>query len=143
VCGAPWERVVEASGGLIGQGWTDHSADFTKGSSQVIRADGGKIPYQRIEKGWQPTCAHYSNNDWMSELKPVVPATVFDPFAGSGTTLLVAQQLGRRGVGTELSAAYLQLARERLGQVALEQWESGVKADGDGWHGLPLFGGEP
>jgi DNA topoisomerase-2 len=32
--------------------------------------------------------------------------TVIDPFLGSGTTLLVAQQMGRRCVGGEISPAY-------------------------------------
>jgi DNA modification methylase len=40
---------------------------------------------------------------------------VFDPFVGSGTTLLVAHRLGRFGVGVDLSWPYLQgIARPRL-----------------------------
>lgn len=41
--------------------------------------------------------------------------TVLDPFLGSGTTLLVAQRLGRSGVGIELSADYCRLAAKRIG----------------------------
>jgi DNA modification methylase len=44
-----------------------------------------------------------------------VPATVLDTFAGSGTTLAVATRLGRRSIGIELSADYIELARRRLG----------------------------
>jgi DNA modification methylase len=45
---------------------------------------------------------------------------VLDPFCGSGTTGMVAGRLGRRFVGIELSASYLDLAlRTRLGQSAL------------------------
>lgn len=39
---------------------------------------------------------------------------VFDPFTGSGTTAAVAARLGRRWLGTELSAEYAAKARERI-----------------------------
>lgn len=45
---------------------------------------------------------------------------VLDPFSGSGTTGLVAGQLGRRYVGIDLSSKYLDLSlRTRLQQTAL------------------------
>lgn len=45
---------------------------------------------------------------------------VLDPFSGSGTTGLVAGQLGRRYVGIDISADYLALSlRTRLAQSAL------------------------
>ena len=44
---------------------------------------------------------------------------VLDPFAGSGTTIQVAQQLGRQGVGIELNPAYITLAEARTEQTGL------------------------
>lgn len=44
---------------------------------------------------------------------------VLDPFAGSGTTLLVAERLGRRGVGTEINPEYIEIAKRRLSRVQL------------------------
>lgn len=38
---------------------------------------------------------------------------VLDPFCGTGTTLLVARNLGRRSIGIDVSRHYLELARER------------------------------
>lgn len=41
---------------------------------------------------------------------------VFDPFSGSGTTLVAAELLGRRAVGSDVSAEAVELARQRLAQ---------------------------
>lgn len=40
---------------------------------------------------------------------------VLDPFVGSGTTLVAAQELGRNAVGADLSSEYVALSRSRLG----------------------------
>ena len=73
--------------------------------------------------------------------KPI-PCTVFDPFVGSGTMLLVARKLGRRGVGMDLSMDYLvNNARERLSLDRLEAWEEGGIDAEPNYHELPLFGG--
>ena len=45
--------------------------------------------------------------------------TVLDPFVGSGTTLAVAQRLGRRGVGADINEEYLSLASRRLGNISI------------------------
>lgn len=40
--------------------------------------------------------------------------SVLDPFCGTGTTLLAAHRLGRRGLGIDISAEYLALTEQRL-----------------------------
>jgi len=40
--------------------------------------------------------------------------TVFDPFMGSGTTLVAAELLGRRGIGIEISEEYFDIACRRV-----------------------------
>jgi len=42
---------------------------------------------------------------------------VLDPFAGSGSTVLTAERMGKRGIGLELSAEYVELARHRLDEL--------------------------
>jgi len=40
---------------------------------------------------------------------------VCDPFAGSGTVLIAAQDLGRRVIGFEIDPTYAAYSNERLG----------------------------
>ena len=43
--------------------------------------------------------------------------TVLDPCAGSGTTLLAAEEHGRKGIGIELSPEYVKLIEQRLSTI--------------------------
>lgn len=45
-----------------------------------------------------------------------VGGVVLDPFCGSGTTLMVANNCGRSGIGIELNEGYEQLIRDRIGE---------------------------
>lgn len=74
------------------------------------------------------------------EDKPVKKAVVLDPFVGSGTTLIVARELGRSGIGIDLSQQYLiENAKSRLELDRLNEWENGVKVTESDLSGLPLF----
>ena len=44
--------------------------------------------------------------------------TVLDPFAGTGTTLLAAQELGRKSIGLELNPEYIKLINRKLNGYA-------------------------
>jgi DNA modification methylase len=44
---------------------------------------------------------------------------VLDPFAGSGTTLKMAKECGRLGIGIEINAEYCDIAKARLSQGVL------------------------
>ncbi len=130
-CGAPWERVTEkkfipqpdvsAVRGIKG-------APGQKPMDDSNQWDGMPRGSNRVSTlGWQPTCDCVSHDP--------IPATVFDPFAGSGTTLQVARQLGRNGIGLDLSLEYLHLARQRLSLDALEAWTEGVGHSDNGKDG--------
>jgi DNA modification methylase len=132
-CGAPWVRDVETG-----------DAPFEPNRRRNVggRTDGytissGPVPsLPRSTLGWSPSCdcgADPAELDeafmWgapdeiisegiRDELAPV-PATVLDPFMGSGTTALVARKHGRRSIGIELNEEYAAIAAKRLSQLSL------------------------
>ena len=114
VCGAPWERVTERERKPEGRsegeiysakayGSSPQSAVW--GSRKNLGGDGVKVD----TTGWQPTCKCENNGTARSK--------VLDPFAGSGTTLMVAEENGRDSIGIELSEEYCKLIRNRLSEM--------------------------
>lgn len=113
-CGAPWARVIErvpnpskqcADGDI--RGWSNtHQKTSNPQSSRSLHRNLGGVYHQGEAVGWRPTCS--------CNCPDIVPATVLDPFAGAGTTLLVAERLGRDSIGIDISAEYCALAVKRI-----------------------------
>lgn len=135
-CGAPWERVVGREFVPQGDVSLERGVRGVHGQKQQPFDSWDGYPRgttRTTTMGWQPTCN--------CDIGDPVPATVLDPFVGSGTTLLVARALGRCGVGLDLSLDYLrEQARPRLSLDALAAWGNGRQVEA-AWQDLPLFEG--
>lgn len=117
LCGAPWVRHVERE--------TRPNAPSLRGKYNGVgkhRTISGGVwndARDRRVLGWVPQCA--------CDGSALVPATVLDPFGGSGTVGLVADRMKRDAILIELKPAYVEMARQRidgdaplLGKVAAE-----------------------
>ena len=107
-CRGAWERTPPPGY----EGWRDGVGGWPGLCSTVweltpARRDGHPAPFP-VELARR--CIRLST--WPGEL-------VVDLFAGSGTTLLAARQVGRRAIGIEASEAYCELAARRLSQGEL------------------------
>lgn len=119
VCGAQFERKMEMTeygATVLGKAWHDHKDRFTRGQAGPSGLSGAL--YRTI--GWKRPCEHKGFG--------IVPATVFDPYTGSGTTGEVALSLGRSFVGIELKPEWYDLARKKLIRGVSK---SGRVTDGD------------
>ncbi len=123
-CKAPWRRIAHSelrggnrkTDGSVGRAPSNTKYDraMTAGGAagyrQALRAQGMEVAPPPVTIGWEPTCE--------CGVRETVPCIVLDPFAGSGTTLMVAKQLGRDYVGIELNEReYRPLIERRLAEV--------------------------
>lgn len=68
---------------------------------------------------WHPCPKPVGLLRWLVERFTAPGDLVLDPFAGSGTTLVAAQSLGRRAIGIESEQRYCDWMRWRLGHQTL------------------------
>jgi len=128
-CGKPWVRIIKLNR-PEGAGKPDDELKGRDAEYRKLAVELGRSPNKgsgfdrslstimrealnttRETLGWQPQCKCNADR---------VPSIVLDPFAGSGTTLLVASKLGRKSVGYELSEEYCRLIVERNKQSVFE-----------------------
>lgn len=106
-CGAGWVRITDRT-----QIKRERPNDYTKrdGADGTGNSCANSVAGVSVRTtGWRPSCE--------CGIAETVPALVLDPFVGSGTTVAVARELGRHGVGCELNPEYAELARIRIGRA--------------------------
>jgi DNA modification methylase len=120
-CGAPWVRETVSEPEKPNAKRQRNVGGRTDGFTYP--AEPGGLGLTRVTTlGWRPSCPCFGDGLDGTHVvgPPPIPATVLDPFSGSGTTGLVARKLGRHAVLIELSEPYCSLAADRLAQQVLE-----------------------
>jgi len=120
-CGSPWKKKIKTNNPSkkANTGIDERYESMTNmgGNHQTVSGlhrNGNGVYSSAIVIGWQPTCTHNAEP---------VPCVILDPFVGSGTTLLVARNLGRSAIGLDLSYTYLHdQASKRLELDKLKKW---------------------
>ena len=115
-CGAPWARVVERCSNPPEEIYTETCRPQDGYVSVNVTGKGIGQKYQDwrnehpdITLGFRPTCT-------CSEADSA-PMRVLDPFVGSGTTGIVAKELGLDFVGIDIKQVYVAIARARIEQA--------------------------
>lgn len=137
ICRKPWKRtivrervstrpgaetkVVVPKGWQVGPGSHNTISHQTPEGEQVRLAHivtGNRDPQRHVTvsltKGWERDCEHLMGRERL------VPCTVIDPFAGSGTTVITAELLGRSAVGIDLDPRVHEFMAIRRPEV--EKW---------------------
>jgi DNA modification methylase len=114
-CGASWERIIEKETCFEGG---SGKAGRTAEEVNTLGKWAGKQYGKNIKlgpviitstTGWKPACTCGTDR--------TIPCTVLDPFAGAGTTLWVAEQLGVNSIGIELNPDYCEIIRQRMATI--------------------------
>ena len=108
--GGPW-RYTHESIFVRGEGWHRVSAS----SFSILSFPSGNGTWEKSKH------VHAKPVRLMETLiEAAPPGIIADPFAGSGSTLIAARNLGRKAIGVELEERYCEVIAKRLSQGAFD-----------------------
>jgi DNA modification methylase len=99
-------------GQTVGGGGMNNTEDDVCGKYGSIKAPA---------KNFHPTVKPISLMEYLVKLVSRSGAVIFDPFTGSGSTLIACVNLGRSFIGAELSAEYCEIANKRIAEAQKQQ----------------------
>ena len=97
---------------VIGEGWRKSSPPLR---SVISTTEARSVEVAKIG---HPTPKPVGLMETLIDRAPA--GVIADPFAGSGSTLVAARNLGRKAIGVELEERYCELIAKRLDQYALD-----------------------
>ncbi|MBA3313853.1 MAG: site-specific DNA-methyltransferase [Planctomycetota bacterium] len=101
---------------------SERDTRFRHGKSFLLNPDGVIPPDVWIHPSSRSTTLHYATFP-AGLVRPVIAACsdpgdlVTDPFAGSGTTCVLAREMDRRCLGIELNPEYASMAQDAVGKI--------------------------
>lgn len=110
---------------LFGTFLSDCELAWRKGGHGVYAHRKSFPPPARMAETGTDRCVHPTQKPmslmrWSIEMSGAPSdAVLLDPYAGSGTTLRVAKDMGRRAIGIEIEERYCEVAAKRLSQGVL------------------------
>lgn len=103
--------------GLLEDWGTGERSDWGRAEDAMVTGAPKGAPSRLAHAktvSWEPGCGCFDGIDTSRKDRAPIPCTVLDPFCGSGTTGVVATQLGRKFIGIELNPEYADMARARI-----------------------------
>ncbi|MET0143876.1 MAG: site-specific DNA-methyltransferase [Ilumatobacteraceae bacterium] len=131
------ERVVVASKGRFDRAHSPrqrraaglpHESTLGTDDFLALTLDVWEIPPEQAGRVGHPAPFPVELPEQLIRLYTFVDDLVLDPFMGSGSSLVAAARLGRRYVGYDLDAAYVELARERVAGATAPDTRDGASA---------------
>ncbi len=123
-CGTPYQRLIKktrvptrpGNDSKVNRASDKEASPYNGHNGDVV---GNRDPRRHVTRtetiGWKSGCKCV---DETGNPHPPVPCVVLDIFSGSGTSGMVANELGRRYIGLELNPEYAEMSRERI-----ESWK--------------------
>jgi DNA modification methylase len=100
-----------------------YGADPFLVDGQGSRPNGMQWKNATVENG-HPCPKPLSVMQWLVGRVSRPGELIYDPFAGSGTTLAAAKNMGRKAIGIEIEERYCELAAQRCAQEVLDFGEA-------------------